>query len=156
MVLGEGTAIARDELTEIEAFMAVYGNGKGTGVNMNLPRNVHGFGGRWYMMKSKKKSVLIHELERSIILFGPGKTPDELRRIYRDHHEDDGEEEEEWNEECEEEEEGEEEGESKEAEEEDEYNWNESENDDDIFSVGSNNGSEQLNDNEIPDAESVN
>mmetsp|Transcript_18372 Transcript_18372/g.27706 ORF Transcript_18372/g.27706 Transcript_18372/m.27706 type:complete len:132 (+) Transcript_18372:251-646(+) len=108
MVLGEGTAIARDELTEIEAFMAVYGNGKGTGVNMNLPRNVHGFGGRWYMMKSKKKSVLIHELERSIILFGPGKTPDELRRIYRDHHEDDGEEEEEWNEECEEEEEGEE------------------------------------------------
>ena len=51
----------------------------------------------------------------------------------------------------------EEEGESKEAEEEDEYNWNESENDDnDIFSVGSNNGSEQLNDNEIPDAESVN
>mmetsp|Transcript_17855 Transcript_17855/g.26901 ORF Transcript_17855/g.26901 Transcript_17855/m.26901 type:complete len:106 (+) Transcript_17855:400-717(+) len=58
--------------------------------------------------------------------------------------------------EGEEEEEGEEEGESKEAEEEDEYNWNESENDDDIFSVGSNNGSEQLNDNEIPDAESVN
>jgi len=42
-----------------------------------------------------------------------------------------------------------------EAEEEDEYNWNESENDD-TFSVGTNNESEQLNDNAIPDAESVN
>eukprot|EP00985_Skeletonema_marinoi_P003364 scaffold1437_cov164-Skeletonema_marinoi.AAC.4 len=50
----------------------------------------------------------------------------------------------------------EEEGESKEAEEEDEYNWNESENDDDVFSVGTNNGSEQLNDNAVPDAESLN
>ena len=124
MIEGDGRLLPRQEMTQEEGFLACYGNGKGTGLNLNFPQNVpctdNTQFGRRYMMKSNKDTIEEHEMDRTLLLYSWDKIPDELRKIYSQHNEDDSDDEEDWDTELEEEEEEDDEEEEEEEEQESE------------------------------------